>query len=422
MRADEVSGAGALIGLTLAGGAARVQEVHTAIARRVFTGVGVGVGSLAGPVRLSHDAVAATSYGVTRIALRHGIRLAGILAAQRFGDGDRLADRPRGSRLLAVLNGTHGDLMAREAAGLALPMTLRVNGRDVPPARSHLAAAFSSATARLAVFLHGLVEDEKAWQRGAERHHGLPGVTYGSLLARDLGYTPVWIRYNSGLHISDNGRALGELLEHLVEHWPIDVERVVLIGHSMGGLVGRSALAHAAEREMGSAGAWRWPDVVQDTVTLGSPHLGAPLERGANVLTHALHQLNETRPLGAVLASRSAGIKDLRYGNLVEADWLGHSPDALLSNRRTHIPLHARARHFVVLTTVLGSDDSRIGDLVGDLLVRPKSARGESGDEHRWELPEGHILRLRGLHHLDLLNHPKVYERLRSWLADGPAV
>jgi pimeloyl-ACP methyl ester carboxylesterase len=414
MRAGEVRALGRLAGLVLGGGARRVQEMHASIAGRVFG----GVGPLGAPVRLAHDAIAGSTYAAVRTALGAGGRAAGLVAAARVRGGGSLADHPNGRAILAVLNGAFGDLLDRELAELALPMSLRLGGSDLAVEPAALAVAYPRATSRLVVFLHGLVETEDAWRYKAARHHGDPQVSYGTLLYRDLGYTPIWVRYNSGLHISDNGARLAALLDQLVLAWPVPVQDLVLVGHSMGGLVARSALHQAGDGTL--AGQRRWPGLVRDTITLGSPHLGAPLEQGANVLTALLNLVGETRPFATVLAARSVGIKDLRYGNLVEVDWSGHDPDAVLTNTRTDLPLHAGARHFVVVATVAGRHDTLIGDLVGDLLVRPRSASGDTGDRRRMAFPNEHIHRLPGLHHLDLLNHPQVYRQIHSWLVTRP--
>jgi pimeloyl-ACP methyl ester carboxylesterase len=318
---------------------------------------------------------------------------------------------------LAILNGAHGDLLQREAPALALDTTVRVEGRAVPLDTAALRDGFPDATGRLAVFLHGLTETEDCWRYGAERHHGDAAVTYGSRLRQDLGLTPVYLRYNTGLHISDNGRALDALLTELVAAWPVPVQDIVLIGHSMGGLVARSALHQAGG---GTPDAHGWTALVRDTVTLGSPHLGAPLERGVHRLTAQLARLPETRPLARLLTLRSVGIKDLRRGTLVEADWTGRDLDALLPGEHTHVPLHDGARHFVVLATLSRDPAGRTAELLGDLLVSPRSALGDTGDDDRLAFPSDRVHRIGGLNHFGLLDHPAVYARIRGWLEERP--
>jgi hypothetical protein len=412
MRADEIDDVGRLAGAALSGGTARIHELHRGIANRTFR----AVGPVGRPVQLVHDAIAGLSYGTVRVALGLGARTAGAAAALRAAGTDLDAERA-GRVALAILNGAHGDLLRREAPSLAIGMGIRVAGRVVAPDTDALRAAFPDRTGRLAVFLHGLTETEDSWGYGATRHHGDRSVTFGTQLRRDLGLTPVYLRYNTGLHISDNGRALDELLTALVDAWPVPVQDVVLIGHSMGGLVARSALHQAGG---GTPGAHRWTTLVRDTVTLGSPHLGAPLERGVHRLAGQLARLPETRPLARLLSLRSVGIKDLRRGTLVEQDWSGRDLDALLPGPHTHVPLHDGARHFVVLATLTRNPTGRLADLLGDLLVQPRSATGDTGDDDRLAFPPDHVHRLGGMHHFDLLCHPAVYDRIRRWLVERP--
>lgn len=407
MRTDEVTDVSRLARLTLRGSTARVHELHQGIADRAFR----AVGPAGWPVRLVHDAIADLSYAGVRLGLGAGARVAGEVAA--LGASGRALDEDRAGRVaVAILNGAHGDLVQQAAPALALRMAVRTGGRAVPATPDALREAFPGATGRLAVFLHGLTETEASWGYRPER-----GAPYGDRLHEELGLTPVLLRYNTGLHISDNGRALDELMTALVDAWPVPVQDVVLVGHSMGGLVARSAL-HTARG--GTAEAHAWTRLVRDTITLGSPHLGAPLERGVHRLAAQLARLPETRPLARLLALRSVGIKDLRHGTLVEADWTDRDLDALDPASHTHVPLHDGARHFVVLAT-LGRDPSgRLADLLGDLLVPPRSASGDTGDDDRLAFPPDHVHRLGGLHHFDLLNHPRVYRQIRQWLEQRP--
>jgi pimeloyl-ACP methyl ester carboxylesterase len=411
MRADEAQGLSELGRLTMRGTTTRIAELHRGIADRAFG----AVGPAGAPVKAVHDAVSGLAYSSVRLALGAGARAAGLVGALR-ADGVSLDDGRAGAAL-GILNGAHGDLVARAAPALAVPMSVRANGRNVPLTRAGLSAAFPDASGRLAVFLHGLTETEGSWCFRAERHHGARDITYGTLLHRDLGLTPVFLRYNTGLHISDNGRSLAALMAALVEAWPVPVQDVVLVGHSMGGLVARSGLHQAGG---GTPDAQPWTALVRDTITLGTPHLGAPLERGVHRLTATLARLPETRPLAAVLAQRSVGIKDLRRGTLVEADWTGRDLDAVGRAEHTAVPLFDGARHFVVLATVTRNPEGPLADLLGDLLVMPRSAMGDTGDDDRLAFPPDAVHRVGGIHHLDLLNHPRVYAQLKRWLVERP--
>ncbi len=221
--------------------------------------------------------------------------------------------------VIGVLNGALGDYLQRTGNGLATPMTLVHDGKPMPPTREALRAAYPEATGRIAVFVHGLMSIESVWRMS-------DGRTYGSLLARDLGYTPVFLRYNSGLHISENGEALDGLLGRLVASYPVPVEEILLVGHSMGGLVLRSA-THAASEEARS-----WLRLVKRAFYIGTPHLGAPLERLGNLVSWTLQKVGNpyTSLVADIVNLRSNGVKDLRFANLRREDWDGLDADALL--------------------------------------------------------------------------------------------
>jgi pimeloyl-ACP methyl ester carboxylesterase len=231
------------------------------------------------------------------------------------------------------------------------------------------------------------------------------------MLARDEGFTPVFARYNSGRHISQNGRALAERIEALVAAWPTEVRQVTLVGHSMGGLVSRSASHYADTHGM------RWRAKLSHIACLGSPHHGAPLEKLGNVLTSVLLAIDlpGTKIPGKILQGRSAGIKDLRYGAILDEDWLGRDPDALLERNQGELsPLPDVAYCFVSAT--LTKDPSHpMGALIGDLLVRVPSASGERLNERAFAIettPFG------GVMHHQLQNHPDVYRQLRAFLSE----
>jgi pimeloyl-ACP methyl ester carboxylesterase len=280
-----------------------------------------------------------------------------------------------------------------------------VNGQAVALDAGSLSAAYPGATARLVVFLHGLMGNEFYWDWGGAH----PGDSYGARLASDLGWTPIYLRYNTGLHVSENGLSVAALLEELVRAWPVEVQEIALVGHSMGGLIARSACHQASESSRG------WTERVRHVVSLGTPHMGAPLEQGAHVAAEALHALPETRMLGAFLRRRSAGIRDLRHGSLVDEDWRGRDPNALRAAACKEVPLLQGATHFFVSATITRSPSHPLGRVLGDILVLVPSATGR-GRTRRIPFQAEHGHHVSPAHHLALLNHPQVYERLREWL------
>jgi pimeloyl-ACP methyl ester carboxylesterase len=257
-------------------------------------------------------------------------------------------------------------------------MAVRVDGRDLPLDPDAIADAFPQATGRVVVFTHGLGESELAWRLRARARGG----TYATRLREAHGTTAVFVRANTGLPIADNGTHLADLLAELVAGWPVAVERIDLIGHSMGGLIGRCACHVAAARRDA------WLDALEVTVTLGTPHLGAPLEQGAARAAELLALVPETAPLGTIIDSRSAGINDLRVG-------LDH-------------PHHEGARHYAVAATLTASERHLVARALGDALVLMPSAHGGFAEDV--------IAHVGGIDHLALLNDPRVEEHLLGWL------
>src|SRR5271166_4393433 len=385
-----------------------IRDMHLGIAQRAFR----GVGPAGRPVQLIHDAVSSRAYGAIG-AGASGLGKAVDATVQQRGVGARasLSTTPKGSFGIAVLNGLIGDRLEREGSALHQPTSARMHGQPIGLDEFSLRDAFPQATSRLAVFIHGLTGDEFCWSWGqnpATNPGGEEG--YGSRLASDLGYTPLYLRYNSGLHISENGRTVAALLQQLVESWPVEVQQIALVGHSMGGLVARSATHQADEQDQG------WVRHVRHVLSLGTPHTGAPLERGAHWAAVNLDRLPETRMLSSFLKKRSAGIRDLRHGSLVDEDWRGRDPEALRAAACKEVPLLPGATHYFVSASVTRDPGHPLGRLLGDILVLVPSASGK-GKTRRIPFRDEHGHHIGGTHHLALLNHPEVYERLRGWLA-----
>jgi pimeloyl-ACP methyl ester carboxylesterase len=409
VRSSEIHALGGLAGQAFSRPAGLARDVHDAVARRAFGALGV----LAAPVRLLHDGISSAVYRAVGAGLRAPL-VAGASALARTAPpgAPPLADSPRGSLVLGALNGAIGDALARDQRHLALELTLRGQGKAVPTDRTALAAAFPEATAKIVVFVHGLCETEEAWRLAplGRRHSER---SYGSRLREELGYTPLYVRYNSGLHVSDNGRRLAAVIEDVVLGWPVEVEEIALVGHSMGGLVARSACHY------GQASHHAWTGRLRHVFCLGAPHLGAPLEKAANLTGWTLGRVAETRPFAAIVNARSAGIKDLRFGNCVEEDWCDCDPDEFLRDRCREVPFVPTTTYYFIGATLTRDSDSPLAQVMGDLFVRLSSASGR-GRRRRIPFEIDNGSHLGGLNHFQLLNHPVVYRQIRNWL-EGPS-
>ena len=383
-----------------------VRGMHAGIAGRVFS----SIGPAASPTRTIHDGITRAVYtGVDR-GLRGVTHAAGVVAAEIWGDE---TDEPLESRTdsvgaaIAAVNGIYGDELNDLENPLAGAMVIRSDGKSVAVTTAALAAAYPEATGRVVVFVHGWCMNEQAWSRHPRDTDDTR--SYGQRLREDLGFSPVLLRYNTGLHISVNGRTLAGVLDLLNDQWPVPITELVLVGHSMGGLVVRSACHYGTDQEHA------WTGKVSKVVCLGSPHLGADLEKGVNVASWLLGKLPETRAIAAFLNARSDGVKDLRYGACLDEDWLDADPDEFLRDRCHEAPFLPHATYHFVSSTVA---PPLLGLIAGDHLVRSNSAAGV-GKSRRIPFQPELGLTLTGLNHFDLLNHPLVYAKLRDWLSQS---
>jgi pimeloyl-ACP methyl ester carboxylesterase len=360
-----------------------VRDVHGAVAKRVWGSLG-RTNVRGASSQVVHDRVTGAVYGGLSAGLRGSARACD--AADRRGTGPRSAATPRGRFVLSVVNGLIGDRLVEEAPGSAITMSVRVGGRDVPAERGPLAEAFPSATGDLIVFVHGLMEHDESWfRRGNELG------SYGDQLAAGGRWTPVYLRFNTGLALSENGVGLASLLDDLVRSWPVPIRRIAMVGHSLGGLVIRAACAVSTDS------AEPWNKLVTNVVCLGTPHLGAPLERAVALGSRALGVLPESAPFARILEYRSVGILDLRRGLAADVQNLPH------------------ARYHLVAATLGPTVWHPLSLGLGDLMVRHPSAMGRG--RHGEMFPGADTLHLPSSDHFDLLNHPDVHRKLNEWLA-----
>lgn len=391
-----------------------VEALHHNIARVP----GILGTPVSGPTRGITGLVYRSIRGVTRL-VGGGLDVVLGQLVPLFGERISLPGR---EAVLAALNGVVGDHLADTRNPLAIPMRLRRDGQPLEPEKQALAAALPRATGKVLVLVHGLCMNDLQWtppasrqgsdQNAAVEQDGAPVP----LLARDLGYTPVYLHYNSGRHISTNGREFADLLEDLVRHWPVPLEEVAIVAHSMGGLVARSACHYAA------LAGHAWLRLLKDVVFLATPHHGAPLERGGNWVDIILGVSPYSAPFARLGKIRSAGITDLRYGNLLDEDWEGRDRFARSGEPRRAVPLPEGVRCYAIAATT-GNQAGDLGDRVlGDGLVQADSALGRHEEPGlSLPIPASRQWVGYGMNHLELLRDPSVYEQLRRWLAAGTA-
>jgi pimeloyl-ACP methyl ester carboxylesterase len=306
--------------------------------------------------------------------------------------------------IVSALNGVIGDYLVEKENPLKIKMQFRLGGKPIPMDSQSLMEIFPAINGKVLIMVHGSCMNDIQWTRKEQNH--------GEALAKELGLTPLYLHYNSGLHVSTNGQYFNELLEKTVKNWPVPVKEIVILAHSMGGLVGRSAVYYGVNQKK------TWAKKLKKFVFLGTPHHGAPLEQTGNYLDIILESIHYTKPFAKLGKMRSAGITDLRYGNLVDEDWHGTDRFEKKEDQRQIIPLPKGVDCYAVAANLGKTSDGISSQIVGDGLVAVKSALGEHKNlEKDLNFKKENTWVVHGISHTDLLSNPEVYNKIKDWLA-----
>ena len=397
-----------------------VTRIAEGVHRAVLGSMGVPGGKTQGQTRGLTGFVYRTVHGVTALVGKSLEAAFTRLEPHLTAVVDAPPDTPGREAVLAALNGVMGDRLAAHNNPLATPMTLRLNGQpwDHPgqtpettpattPKQKSKPPALSS---KVLLVIHGLCMNDLQWHTppGSD---GAPAVDLGLDLSKTLGYTPIYVRYNTGLHTSENGALLSQQLEHLAQHWPPGLVELRVLAHSMGGLVTRSAFHHAQTHDL------QWQHKLKAIVFLGTPHHGAPLERAGNWVDVVLGSTPFSRPFARLGHLRSAGITDLRYGQVLATDWEGHDRVRRQPDRRTPCPLPPHVDCFTVAATAARQRSPLSERLLGDGLVPLDSALGHHPDP-ALQLPfaKNRQYIVYGTHHMQLLSDAAIGAQILHWL------
>lgn len=375
------------------------ESVHQSVRRRLGLPAGASPDRTGGLTGQIYQAVR----GVTRLVGWGTDAALGVLLPLLDDSATDPEATPQRDAVLAALNGVLGDRLLAMGSPLAQAMALRAGGEPLTLSPDALPAQLPHASPHLLLLIHGLCMNDVQWRRNGHDH--------GAVLAPALGATPVYLRYNTGLHTSVNGRELALRLERLLSAWPVPLERITVIGHSMGGLVARSAIA------TGQALGLRWPGRVQDLVFLGTPQHGAPLERAGHGADWLLASNPFTAPFARLGQLRSAGITDLRHGHVQDTDWQGRGRFLSGADHRRPLPLPGGVRCFAVAATLAGQRSRVAERLTGDGLVPLDSALGWHPDPaFGLEVPRERQRIVFRTGHLELLSSPVVAAQMMAWL------
>ena len=301
-----------------------------------------------------------------------------------------------------VLNGILGDHMLKDHNPLALPMILY--DRDSQPQTGELSG-------RVVIMLHGLCMNHLSW--APQQSSGLgEHILYHQPCANVL-----YLNYNTGRRISSNGRTFSNVLQELIDKNP-RIDKIDLIGHSMGGLVARSAIFYGKQSD------YSWVGLVDNLVCIGSPHQGAVLERLGFMFQQKVGQVPIAKILAQLGDIRSAGIIDLRHGSVRDDDWehlearIGQMDDC-----RKPAPLPSRIKTYLIAGTLESeSSSSKTLEALGDYLVSVKSALGEHPHpQFNLNVPDERKAVFYGLNHMEIQHHPRVREQIIAWLCPAPS-
>jgi len=391
-----------------------ISRVAEGVHQSVLGTLGLPGGETPGTTRGLTGLVYQSIRGVTRL-VDAGLQ-AGLARLEPFfaSDGPDAHGAVQWERqaVIAALNGVMGDRLEADGNPLCTHMGWYQQGL---PIDARAPGQSGAASGKLLVMVHGLCMNDLQWRTQGHDH--------GEFLARELGYTPVYLRYNTGLHTSVNGAGLSAALDALVAGWPVPVTEVAVLAHSMGGLVARSACHHAAQAATGDTpGLGRWLGLLRHLVFLGTPHHGAPLERAGQWVHVLLGRTAYSRPFARLARLRSAGITDLRYGHVLASDWVGRDRFRKEPDRRTPVPLPEGVACYAVAATLAQRRSLAAEVLVGDGLVPLQSALGVHDDPARTlRFARSRQAVFHGTGHLAMLGDAAVARQLLRWLAPRPA-
>ena len=318
----------------------------------------------------------------------------------------------------SILNGVVGDYLEKEQNPLAIDMAFyhldQALDLHADLAQQMMSKPDKALSNKVIILIHGLTNLETVWDfkandvSNAALETALKNDNYGLRLQDSVGFTPFYLRYNTGLAIKKNGQELNALLSNLIASYPIQIDEIVLMGFSMGGLLARSAQYIAQETEA------EWLDKLSNCYYIGTPHEGSPLEKFGH-LTSAIVRLmpREYISLWADwIDVRSEGIQDLKHGLLhlksEDSRPIPNQDDPYEQSVRCG-SFYVGAQHHFVSGALSEKTGSLVNKFFGDSLVRHTSANPIAAPE------DCKMAHFDGIPHIPLAHSERVYQQIKQW-------
>ena len=312
----------------------------------------------------------------------------------------------------AVLNGVIGDYLVQQNNPLAINMGFYHKGVLLssfePLSKKEMTADSMGLSNKIVVLLHGLTNLETIWdiETADESGSELESVAnYGFHLQKDFGYTPFFLRYNTGLSIEENGRQFAQLMNKLVSAYPKPIDEVVFVGFSMGGLLMRYAQNEASESES------PWLNKLSHCFYLGTPHEGSYFEKFGHLASSVVRSIPKDyiSHWADWIDVRSEGIQDLKHG-------LTHLRNAETDEEENYGPcgsFHKEALHYFISGSLSEESNSLLNKVFGDALVTHGSANPDSAPEN------SKFAHFEGIPHIPLAHTERVYQQMKQWIEEA---
>lgn len=299
----------------------------------------------------------------------------------------QIEESKRRNQWFSILNGLIGDHLIATENPLAMGMTWHHDNQKISPEEA--ARICIEKNGQPLFLIHGLCMNDQLWNRNGHDH--------GEALKEGNQFTPIYIRYNTGLPIYKNGQQLAQMLKVYRDALNEEKQFHVLC-HSMGGLVMRSALYHGEVLKHG------WHRSLQKIIFLGTPHQGAVLEKTGNLIDYLVSINPYSAPFLKLTNLRSHGIKNLRLGTITQ------------NHLSIQLPNNIKCYAFAAQT---GTDKSHQlqQSLICDGLVSIDSALGRHRDSKKViRFSTSNQFVFNQVNHMDLLSNHAVYTQIETIL------